>query len=455
MSSEKLFLSELQSQIQEVLEQGLDYRYHIIAEISSISESHTGHAYLDLVEKEEGSEQLKAKARATVWAYTYRMLKPYFNSVTGEDMQEGMKVSLTVSVTHHPVYGMSLNVTDIDPEYTLGDIEKQRLEVIRRLEEEGVFDMNKDLALPLVPQHIALISSETAAGYEDFMNQIHTNEFGYVPEIEFFPALVQGNKAPESIVEALDKIFARESEFDLVILVRGGGSKSDLACFDDYRTAVNIAQFPIPVVTGIGHERDTSVTDMVANRQLKTPTAAAEFIIDRFYDFETQLDRLYDSFAQKINQKLQHEQLKISSLSEKLSGYAGAYLKSQTVNLEHLKVRLVSESKYFINKEISNVSDWGSGLQKSAMHFIDKHENEYSMSAFRLKVASEKFLSKKQSELSEAEQKISSNDPQKILKQGYSYTKQAGKVITESSELQPGDVIVTQFYKGEKESTVN
>ena len=455
MSEEKYLLSELQQKIQDVLENGLEYNYHIIAEISSVQESHNGHAYLELVEKNPKTEQVQAKARATIWSYTYRMLKPYFQSITGENLKDGMKISLTAEVKFHPVYGISLNVTDIDPEYTLGDIERQRLEVIRQLEDEGVINMNKELQLVDVPQKIALISSETAAGYEDFMTQIQNNDYGYSFDIELFSAIMQGNKAPESIVQALDAVNESSSEFDVVVIVRGGGSKSDLACFDDYWPAVNIAQFPLPIISGIGHERDTSVVDLTAHTQVKTPTAAAEFLIDRFFTFESQLDNLYSDFTKTISHILASENQKLILLTSSLSSSVNSVLQRKKMQLENLHSAVQSESNYFLKIKESDLAEFVKDLQYTFSRKLSEKERSFNMIQYRLKVVVDKFLVNRNTELEKVKNRITALDPNNILKLGYSYTKRGSKTISDASELQKGEEIVTYFYKGKATSVID
>jgi len=274
-------LSDLNIKIKEKIENNFFETFRITAEISELREN-KGNAYLELSEKSE-TDIILAKARATIWARTYGMLKSYFESSTGHKLEAGLKVLIVVQVVFHEVYGFSLNVIDIDPTYTIGEIERKRLFIIKRLEEEGVMDMNKELDFPSVPQRIAVISSETAAGFGDFQNQLQISPFKFV--IKLFSAAMQGEETENSVVEALENIFEEEENFDLAVIIRGGGSKSDLAWFDSYKIAVNIAQFPLPVLTGIGHERDRSISDLTAHIALNTPTAVAEFWSKKILNF--------------------------------------------------------------------------------------------------------------------------------------------------------------------------
>ena len=259
----KLTLSELNERIKEVIEGAFPSSVWVIAEISELKENRNGHCYLELIEK-QGTE-IVARSRATIWSYTYRMLKPYFETTTGQLFTQGIKILVQGAVEFHSAFGLSLNIKDIDPIYTVGDMAMQRKEIINRLQTEGVFEMNKELELPLVPQKIAVISSATAAGYQDFMNQMETNEFGFRFYTKLFQATMQGVEAVPSIIYALERIFQYEDFFDAVVIIRGGGATADLSSFDNYDLAFNITQFPLPVITGIGHEKDDTIIDLVAH----------------------------------------------------------------------------------------------------------------------------------------------------------------------------------------------
>lgn len=271
-------LSELCEYIQEVLENDLPERYWVRAEIGSMSVR--GHCYMELVEKAENGI-LSAKMRATCWNNVYALLSAYFTQETGQALHVGMQVLLEVSVEFHAVYGLSLNVWNIDPTYTLGDLAKQRQETIRRLTEDGVMELQQALVVNSLPRRVAVVSSADAAGYEDFCSQLKHNRFGFVFYTQLYPAVMQGDTAARSIISALGAIADEEEEWDVVMIIRGGGATTDLGCFDDYALASHCAQFPLPIVAGIGHTRDVSVVDMVVHTSVKTPTAAAEWLIER------------------------------------------------------------------------------------------------------------------------------------------------------------------------------
>lgn len=294
-------LPELQEMVSESLEQRFAQPVWLRAEISEIKENRSGHCYLTIVERDADSGGVAAKASAIIWSSAYRMLKPYFESQTGKRLEAGMTVLLKVNVQYSPLYGLSLIVSNIDPSFTVGELEAQRLRTIETLRKEGMFEMNSTLELPSLPRRFAVISSETAAGYRDFMRQLHENEYGYVFETVLFPSLMQGADCPAGIISALERIALEESRFDAVLILRGGGGAMDMVCFDDYELAANVAQFPLPVMTAIGHDHDRHVIDMVAHTSVKTPTALADFILDLFASEEYKVD----SLAQRLRLALQ------------------------------------------------------------------------------------------------------------------------------------------------------
>lgn len=283
---EKYSLKELCDWIQEIVENDLPNRYWVCAEIASMSVR--GHCYMELVEKAENGI-LAAKVRATCWNNVYNLLSAYFVQETGQSLHVGLQVMLEVSVEFHAVYGLSLNVWNIDPTYTLGDLAKQRQATIQQLTEDGVMDLQKALQIPSLPWRVAVISSADAAGYGDFCDQLKHNRFGFKFHVQLYPAVVQGDAAARSVVQALNSIAALEEEWDVVVIIRGGGASTDMSCFDDYNLASHCAQFPLPIIAGIGHTRDVSVVDMVVHTSVKTPTAAAEWLIERVAE---QVDRV-------------------------------------------------------------------------------------------------------------------------------------------------------------------
>ncbi len=306
-------LTELCTYIQDALYQNLESVYWVRAEISDIYIKQ--HAYLELVDKPDHSSQITAKVRATCWANTYNMLSAYFMQITGHSLTRGMQVLVKVTVQFHPVYGLSLNIEDIDPQYTLGDLARQRQETIERLKKEGVLDMQQMHVLPTLIRRIAIISAPTAAGYEDFCDQLRSNAYHFNFQPTLFPAIMQGESAEKSQIEALDKVLEHYQDFDVLVVIRGGGATTDLNCFDSYLLSAAYAQAPLPVITGIGHTKDISVVDMVAFKSLKTPTAVAEYIIshnaqqvERLLTLQQRLQNVTHRFVANKRQELRLRQ---------------------------------------------------------------------------------------------------------------------------------------------------
>ena len=261
------------------LNDAMPSRYWVTGELSEVRETTAGHCYIELVQRNESTGELVAKARGTIWARTYALLRPYFVEETGQNFVAGLKILVQVSVDFHELYGFALDVCDIEPAFTVGDMERRRRQIIKRLEDEGVIGLNKELPFPMLPQRVAVISSPTAAGYDDFCDQLAANAYGFVFYTHLFPSPMQGAKVEEGIIAALGMIARNLDLWDVVVIIRGGGATSDLSCFDTYDLANNCAQFPLPIITGIGHHRDDTLLDIVAHTRVKTPTAAAELLV--------------------------------------------------------------------------------------------------------------------------------------------------------------------------------
>lgn len=321
-------LLELCTEIQEVVENDLLERYWVRAEIASLSAR--GHCYMELVEK-ANDNILAAKVRATCWSNVYSLLSAFFIQETGQALCVGMQVLVEVSVTFHPVYGLSLNVWNIDPTYTQGDLAKQRQATIRRLTEDGVMDLQQSLELPTLIRKVAVISSADAAGYGDFCDQLQNNRFEVKFEIELFAAAMQGDHAPQSIIKALNKIVSEEEKWDIVVIIRGGGATTDLGCFDDYELANHCAQFPLPILSGIGHNRDMSIVDMVAYRTVKTPTAAAEWLIEHISEQMEVISQLILRLQRATRHTIVQENNKLHTYMQRIS-YAAQRLLIQEQN---------------------------------------------------------------------------------------------------------------------------
>lgn len=448
MTAKQLTLSELNNTIKETIQEHFFENTWVVAEIGELKYNRNGHAYLELIEKEEDSDKIIAKARATIWSYTLRMLRPYFETTTNQELTSGLKVLVSVSVEFHKIYGFSLNIRDIDPTYTLGDIEKRRLEIIFRLEEEGIIDLNKELDLPLVIQKIAVISSETAAGYEDFLKQLSANPNGYKFYTRLFPAIMQGEQTESSIINALDQIFQHEDFFDVVVIIRGGGARSDLMSFDKYSLAENISQFPLPVISGIGHEKDISIVDLVSHTSVKTPTAVAEFLISQAAEFEAYIDDLLKNISSNALDILTDEQKRIDLIARQFVPNIQNRLFKENNRLSLLKERISNGSKHLIDTTSHNLGKYKSAIENNLRFTIRMRrknmERFHEKLAFRTKIQLDEQLHK----LSYFENSLAHLDPQNVLKKGYSITKLNGKVVTKASKLKQGDKIETILYNG-------
>lgn len=316
--TQHITLRELQRRVKAALEGQFALPVWVSAEISEIKVNYSGHCYLELVDKDATTGEMRAKARAVIWATVYRMLKAYFAAETGTNIAPGIKLLVEVNIDLHEVYGYTLTIHDIDPRYTLGDMARQRQEILRRLTQEGIIDMNKELTWPLLPRRIAIISSPTAAGYGDFIDQLHRNAYGYRFYTTLFAAAMQGAHAGQSIIEALERIYRHEEHFDGVVIIRGGGATSDLNCFDSYELAQNVAQFPLPILVGIGHDRDETVIDSIANVRVKTPTAAAEWLIGRAAEAHRRACDLQAAISTAIKDRLHNESYRVQALGRLL-----------------------------------------------------------------------------------------------------------------------------------------
>jgi exodeoxyribonuclease VII large subunit len=344
-------LLELQEKIRDSIESRLEKKYWVRGEISEINYQSNGHCYMDLIDRKADESQISARCQAIIWSTLFRMLRPFFESTTGQQLSKGMQVLVHAQVQYSPLYGLSLIISDIDPSYTVGEQELERQRTIARLREEGMFDMNSTLEITPLPRNLAIISSETAAGYRDFINHLHQNDYGFKFITELFPAPVQGNSASAGIIEAMDKVAARAGEFDMLLIIRGGGSVQDLICFDDYELAANIAQFPIPVLTGIGHDHDFHIADMVAHKSVKTPTAAADFLIDIFAAEEQQVAYLSGRLFSAIETRVIIETNRLENYKRNLMEGYRSNINNSMHRLDMLQQRILSNNPLTLLKK--------------------------------------------------------------------------------------------------------
>ncbi len=404
-----LTLYELNTRVRAVVD---DYFYDpvwIQAELSSVSERGP-HCYLEFVQKSERGNTFIAKARGQVWGNNWTLLRRHFEQTTGQPLSAGMQVMVQVKVTFHEQYGFSLNVIDINPTYTLGDIARRRQEIMRRLEEEGVVNLNKELELPRLVRRVAVISSEGAAGWGDFLNQLRGNAYGLSYDVRLFPAVMQGDRVEQTVIDALDSIAAELDRWDVVVIVRGGGATSDLTGFDNLRLAENVANFPLPVITGIGHERDDTVIDMISHTRVKTPTAAAEFIIRLGVEQLALIESLRQSLSDVVLSRLHKEQLRLENI---------------VGNLPTL-VRLFSANQHHM------ITDTGVRLRNSVQTLLEGKRHQLKLYAAQVDGA----------------------DPARLLKLGFSIARFKGKAVRDASALAEGDELEITLEKGTVKSVV-
>jgi exodeoxyribonuclease VII large subunit len=411
MMNEHYTLRQLNLMVRDAIEMHLPDEYWVEAELSECREN-SGHCYMELIEKDERSNTPVARASAKCWRQTWMMVKPYFERTTGQPLRAGMKVLLRVYAQFHETYGFSWIVSDIDPTYTLGDMARKRQEIIRQLKEEGVFDLQRELRIPTFAQRIAVISAQNAAGYGDFCRQLEDNDYGFRFDVQLFPAIMQGEQVEQSVISALNQIYNLHSplNFDVVVIIRGGGATADLSGFDTLALAENVAQFPIPIITGIGHDRDESILDMVANTRVKTPTAAAALLIDNLLRVLERLDDASQRISYAVNQRISNQKTKIATM---------------TTLIPTLALRVVSDQR----------------------HRIELLEN-------RLPVAIERRLTNQKHLLESLSIKLQGFDPQLLLSRGYSITLHNGRAVRDPRQLKPGDEIETRVEKGTIHSVV-
>lgn len=426
-----LTLFELNSLVREVMETTLSHAYWVEAEIAEVREVR-GHCFMQLVENDPFRHTPIARADAKCWAAQWLRLRPKFENVTGQKLQAGMKVLLAVTAQFHQAYGFSWIVSDIDPTYTLGLMARRRAEIIAKLKEEGVFDMQKELSLPLLPQRVAVVSSAGAAGYGDFCAQLGENPYHLKFQTTLFPATMQGELVEGSIINALDQIYARKTDFDVVVIIRGGGATSDLSGFDTLALAENVANFPMPILTGIGHQRDESILDMVAYKSLKTPTAVAAFLVDRVSGLYEHIIELEESMARIVRQRLDLERMRLGRMAEKIPlSYSLVKSRGQR-RLEQMQMRLGQAAKLAITARLARLSALESSLPPMVRNLILQQAHR----------------------LDTLQQELKMNDPELMLAKGFSITTLEGRILRDASFLMPGHRVTTRLEKGEFDSIV-
>jgi exodeoxyribonuclease VII large subunit len=407
---EKITLAELQGLIRDKIYESLPGSFWVIAEIAEMKVHTAGHCYLELTGSDTPGGRVSARARATIWASKYRSLNTLFTATTGIPLREGITILFKATVEYHELYGLSLNVTDIDPAYTAGDMALRREATIRRLTEEGVLNMNRELPLAPYTRYVAVISSSGAAGYRDFTEHLVNNPYGYVFRTRLFEALMQGEATEGSVINALNSISDVAERYDAVVIIRGGGSTTDLSWFDSYGIAYHITQFPLPVLTGIGHEKDLSVTDIVAWKSLKTPTAVADFLIERTIECENRIISMAESLTSAVAEAIDSAGEQLAALQNRIAATARLVTRVKHEKLGY-HIEILRRSSKNVLRSVKEITD---RLENSLHHL----------------------------------------DPAGVIRRGFTLTSKNGKIVRSHEDLEPGDTITTHFTKGKASSTI-
>lgn len=452
--TEKLSLSELQLIIKDSLYMAMPDMYWVVAEISEIRENYAGHCYLELIEKHPDDKNVKARVKAIIWNNRYRFLKSLFENVTGEQLRPGMKVLVRVKVDYHEIYGLSLIISDIDPSFTLGEMAMKRQMIIKRLEEEGVLLMNKELEIPVVPQRIAVISSKSAAGYTDFIKHLKENKYGYVFYTALFEAIMQGTETEQSIISALEKIAEKTHLFDVVAIIRGGGSQSDLSWFDNYNIAFYITQFPIPVITGIGHEKDLSVTDMVAFKSLKTPTAVADYLVECISKAENHLIELSSQIAENTQIIINKYRDITETFRSRLIPVTRLAISDRKEELSDRIIEIINIGKEYIVRAGFIPKNLSSRLVSLTGAYILSLRTSADRKRLDLISLTMKNIENTRVRLSGMENTLNILDPVNVLKRGFTITSKNGIIIKSVLDITENEIIDTHFSDGEIKSKV-
>lgn len=426
-----LTLYELNSLVAELIDRAMPQSYWVQAEVSEARESR-GHLFLELIEKQERTNTPIARASAKCWRSQWALIGANFERKTGVKVRAGLQLMVQVHAQFHPQYGFSWIVDDINPEFTMGDMARKRQEIINQLKAEGVFDLQKELNIPLFAKRIAVVSSASAAGYGDFCNQLKHNEYGFCFEVELFAATMQGEQVEQSIIEALNLINEREDDFDCVVIIRGGGATADLSGFDTLALAENVANFPLPIITGIGHERDESILDMVANTRVKTPTAAAAFLIEHLANTLYRIEQAQMKIHRAVERKLQEEKLHLQRLSTHIPVLFAMVHNRENARLDD-----------YLHAIIQRI---GLHLQRNRMHIATLSE--------KLQPNVERKITHERHRLQLLSQRIDSVNPERLLRLGYSLTYKNGHIVRNANELSKGDEIVTRMEMGSIKSIV-
>lgn len=424
-------LSELTGSIKAVINKTYTRAYYVKAEIIRLNKyPHSGHCYPELVEKE--GDRIVTQMRAVIWKTQVEEINEKFLKITGEPLKDNISILCLATIEFSPQYGLALYIQDIEPSYTLGELMKNKMAVIARLKKEGVFGANKQLQLPLLPKRIAVISVETSKGYSDFMVTLQENNWNYCFECELFPSILQGDKAITTITAQLEAIAKRQKDFDCVVIIRGGGGDVGLSCYDDYSLSHKVATFPLPIISGIGHSTNESVTDMVSYANKITPTEVAYFLIQQFHNFAIQVEDAQDKIIRYVETLFTREKYQIEQIEHN-------YLLLATRSLTHKK---------------HQIEQLEQSCKLSATHLLSQEKSVIENLHKMMQLSSKQMLTIQNKELENLEEKIHLLHPHNVLKRGYSITRLNGKALTKPEDAKEGDVLVTELSEGEVVSRV-
>jgi exodeoxyribonuclease VII large subunit len=452
--SDKLSLTELQLLIRDSLYLSLPQSFWVAAEISELTVNAAGHCYLELVEKHPDEKNIRSRIRGIIWSSRFGFIRSFFENITGETLKSGLKILVRAKVEYHELYGLSLVISDIDPAFTLGEMAVKRQLIIKRLEDEGVFSMNREIDFPLLPQKIAVISSKNAAGYTDFLNHLTSNNYGYIFYTALFDTPMQGTETEQGVINALDRVAEHAELFDIVVIIRGGGSQTDLSWFDSYPIAYYVTQFPLPVLTGIGHEKNLSVTDLVANKSLKTPTAVADFLIDQMADTENELNDLCSGIRDTSRGIIEENKNLIGAYSLKLMPSARIMISESREKLSGKIMQLIALGRAKTSRSGLVTSNLLSRLFSSAKTFSS--ENKRSVEACRQSLISYSLnsVNNNRMRLTGLDNTLNMLNPENVLKRGYTITSLNGEILKSSKGLKKDLIIDTLFADGTISSNV-
>ncbi len=446
-------LTEISQSLRAVISKNYPHPYYVKAEIVKLNYyPHSGHCYPELAEKEDN--KIKTQMRAIIWSSQFRDINSRFQKITGEPLKESINILCLATIEYDVKYGLSLHIQDIEPTYTVGDMFKNKMLVIDRLKKEGIFNANKERKLAILPKRIAVISVETSKGYGDFLVTLKNNLYHFQFSHELFPSILQGEKAILTITERLEEIRGRMEEFDSVVIIRGGGGDVGLSCYDDYRLAAAVAMFPLPVIAGIGHATNVTVTDMVAYQSKITPTDVANFYIDRFREFNETIDEIKEKITRITENMLKEAKNSIKFLEQNRNSIASKITAFEKQKLQQIENDLKILSMKVISDQNMRMERLNSRIKMSYTEILYPKKDQVNRIENLIRLFCKQLLHHKKEEIENMEQKIALLNPDHILKRGFSITYFHNKAIFSEKELKQGDKIVTKFHQGEIESEV-